>query len=509
MKKENNKKIKKNYIYNVMYQILLIIVPLIVTPYVSRRLTPGGVGQYSFSFSIISYFTIFASLGFGTYSQREIAKYQGDNKKQSSIFWEIIICRLFSVLIALCINVVLAVLKVYGDYSNLLLIMSINIVSLAFDIAFFFQGNEQFGKIVIANSIIRILGVCSIFIFIKNENDVWKYTMIQGLILFLGYLSLWIYLPGSLKKVDIKSLQPFRHIKPSFILFLPTVAISIYTILDKTLIGLLIKDTYSVINDEGIEIIKKYSDLENGFYEQSEKLIKLAMTVITCIGSVMIPRNTQEYANGNIDLVKQNIYLSSRMVWFLGIPIMFGLMAISSNIVPWFYGDGYEKCETLLCLFSCLTIIIGFSNVFGLQYLLPCGRDWKYNIPLLIGALVNLILNLIFIKLWWSIGAAIASIIAELCVTFCMAISVRKEIDLKKIVVMSWKYWISGFIMLLVIKFLSFYMRSTIIHTFILIILGMIIYFVILVFMKEKIVNSFLIRVKNKLIHKKNNVKNN
>lgn len=503
MKKENSLIIKRNYIYNVVYQLLLIIVPLIVTPYISRKLTPEGIGQYSFSFSVISYFTIFASLGFGTYSQREIAKYQGDSNKQSCIFWEIIICRLCSVLIALCINILLSFLKIYGDYSILLFIMSINIASLAFDVAFFFQGNEQFGKIVLANSIIRIIGVISIFIFVKNENDVWKYTLIQGLILFFGYISLWIYLPKYLKKVNVTDLRPFKHLKPSIILFLPTIAISIYTVLDKTLIGLLITDTYSIITSDGVEIIKKYSDLENGFYEQSEKLIKLAMTIITCIGSVMIPRNTQEYTKGNLEQVKQNVYISSRLIWFIGVPIMFGLIAISSNIVPWFYGDGYEKCEVLLSIFSCLSIIIGFSNVFGLQYLMPCGKDWKYTIPLLIGAFINLTLNLIFIKLWWSIGAAIASIIAELCVTLCMGFAIRKEIDLKKVLFMSWKYLLSGGIMLMVIKLLSDRMNATMMNSFILIILGGLIYLFILFLVKEQFVYLAINKIKNRINNKR------
>lgn len=495
----NNKKIKINYIYNVAYQLLLIIVPLIVTPFVSRKLGPEGIGKYSFSFSIISYFTILASLGFGTYAQREIAKFQGNIKKQSVIFWEIFICRFFSVFVALFLNLILLFFNIYGNYSIYLFILNINIISIAFDIAFYFQGNEQFGKIVLFNSIIRVLGVLCIFIFVKKPTDVWKYTLIQSLIIFFGYLSLWIYLPRCLQKISFKDLRPFKHFKPTLILFLPTIAISIYTILDKTLIGILIKDTYSIIDNNGIEIMKKYSDLENGYYEQSEKLIKLAMTIITCIGSVMIPRNTKEFSDGNIEQVKNNIYTSSRLIWFLGIPMMFGLIAISSNIVPWFYGDGYDKCKILISIFSLLIVIIGFSNVFGLQYLIPTGKDIKYSIPLLIGAVINLILNLFFIKKWWSIGASIASVIAELCVTLCMAFFIRKEISLKKIILMSWKYLTSGIIMFIVLKIVSNYLPSSLINSLILIMIGMLVYTLFLLILKEQFILIIVNVIKTKL----------
>lgn len=479
-----NKMIKKNYLFNLIYQLLLIIVPLVVTPYISRKLGAESLGKYSFSLSLITYFTIFAALGFGTYAQREIAKNQGDKSKQSKSFWEIIICRLLSVGIALCINIILCFTDVYGDYSLYMLIMNINILAIAFDIAFFFQGNEQFGKIVIFNSIIRILGVLAIFLFIKNPEDLWKYTLINGLIILCGYLVLWTNVNKLLVKVNIKELKPFKHLKGTLLLFLPTIAVSIYTVLDRTLIGILIKDTYEVVED-GIVVIKKYSDLENGYYEQSEKIVKMTLTIITCIGAVMIPRNTKELADGNVEKVKENIYTSSRVVWLLGVPIALGLTAIASNFVPWFFGEGYDKCTTLISIFSPLILIIGFSNILGLQYMIPSGKDTKYTIALVCGAITNLVLNIIFINLWWSVGAAIASIIAELVVTTTMAVMIRKEINIFKIIKMSCRYLLSGALMFVLLCFIKGYFSSSIINTFLLILIGCVAYFLVLIIERE------------------------
>lgn len=487
MAEDASKSIKKNYIFNVIYQVVLIIVPLVVTPYISRVLSPEGIGQYSFSFSLITYFTIFAALGFGTYAQREIAKHQGDKHTQSISFYEILICRLISVSLSLVLNVIFYFLNIYHEYSTLMLIMSINIFAIAFDISFYFQGNEEFGKVVFLNIVVRVLGTAAIFIFVNNSNDVWKYALINGIMILTGYLSLWIHVPKFIEKISLRELHPLKHLKGTLLLFLPTIAISLYTVLDRTLIGLLIKDTYTYVEND-IEIIKKYSDIENGYYEQSEKMVKLAMTIITCIGTVMIPRNSKEFAAGNLEQVKNNIYFSIRLVWFLGAPMTLGLIAVAGNFVPWFYGSGYDKCITLIMIFSPLILIIGFSNIFGLQFLIPSGQDKKYTIALIIGALVNLVLNFVLIKLWWSIGAAIASIIAEFCVTSVMYLFVRKDIKLMKIIQIGWRYVIAGIMMFLAVYFTAFYFSSSILNTILLVLIGLSLYVVILLILRDPMI---------------------
>ena len=486
------KNVKKNYFYNLLYQIFLIIVPLVVTPYISRVLTPEGIGQYSFSFSIITYFTIVGALGFGNYAQREIAKNQGNIKEQTKSFWEICICRTIPVAFALSINIILCILNAYNTYTPLMWIFNINIIALAFDISFLYQGNEEFGKLVIRNLFIKSLSVVLIFLLVKNQNDLWIYTIINASSVIGSNIIMWLVCYKYLEKISIKILKPLRHLKGTLILFLPTIATSIYTVLDKTLIGILISDTYEVEvckSIDGIEIvtneIKKYSDIENGYYEQSEKLIKMAMTVITSIGTVMIPRNSNEFAKGNIEDVKKNINISSKLVLLLSIPMVLGFVVIAPLIVPWFFGNGYEKCTILLRILAPLIFIIGLSNVFGLQYLLPSGQDNKFTFALVLGAIVNLILNIVFIKFWWSIGAAVATIIAECVVTIVMAIMVRKEVNLLKIIICGWKYFVAGTLMFIACFIVAKYLSASIIDSLIVILLGVFIYAFCLIILKE------------------------
>ncbi|MDY4155735.1 MAG: oligosaccharide flippase family protein, partial [Bacilli bacterium] len=230
-------------------------------------------------------------------------------------------------------------------------------------------------------------------------------------------------------------------------------------------------------------------------YEQSEKIVKMAMTFITSIGTVMIPRNTNEIAKGNIGKVKANVITSSRLVWLIGIPMMLGLIVVSRNFVPWFFGEGYDKCSTLMMIFSPLVLFIGFSNVFGLQYMIPMGYDKKFTASLITGSLINIILNCIFIPIWWSIGAAIASIIAELFVTLMMIFILRKEIDFKAIIKSSIKYLIAGTIMFSVALTISYLVPSSIWFTLLLISVGMAVYVLSLILLKEKYTKIFIHKI--------------
>ena len=398
------KSIKKNYIYNLIYQTFTLITPLITIPYISRILGSFGIGQHSFTASIASYFILFGSLGFSVYAQREIARFQDNKIEQTKIFYEIIIARSISVFLALIIHVSILCSGVYGEtYTLLMWILTINIGATAFDITFLLQGNEEFGTIALRNVIVKIVGILTIFLFVKNESHVWLYTLCQSVILILSNLSLWTRLPKMLVKIGLKDLNIRRHFIPTLRLFIPTVAVSIYTVLDKTLIGILVPGTTVI---DGVE--KNVSDIENGYYDQAEKIIKMAMTVITALGTVMVPRNSYAIASGDIDSFKRNIRNALKFVVFFGLPIVLGIVALSDNFSSWFFGKGYEKVPYLMITLSPLVIVLGFSNVLGLQYLLPQKKDSKYTVAVSLGAIINLILNIFLVKSYWSFGAAIA-----------------------------------------------------------------------------------------------------
>ena len=460
----------RNYSFNLLYEFFLLIIPIAVTPYVARVLKESGSGQYSYAFSINNYFVLFASLGFSIYAQRIIAAHQNDEHKQSVDFWEIFFARLISSCIVLFIYTIIISLDLYDEkYRKLMLILAVNIFSVIFDINYFFQGNEEFDKIIIRNIIVRSITIFCIFLFVKSKNDLYKYALIQSSGTLFSNLSMWLYMPKYLKKISIKALNPFYHMKGALILFIPAIAISVYTSLDKIMIGVITK-----------------SDVENGNYEYAEKILRMILTIITSLGTVMSPRNSNRFAEGDIKAVEKNVYYTLQFVFFLGVPLMFGIIAIADNFVPWYLGDGYNEVASLIKILSPIIIIVGLSNVFGRQLLIPCKQENDYTISVVFGAIINFALNIILIKNYKSYGAAVATVITEMIVTTAMFFFVRTKIHLKILIFNSWKYWFSSIAMFAICKLSLLRLPYGILYTGITVMMGIVCYFIILFSLKDR-----------------------
>lgn len=475
-----SKSISKNYIYNVSYQLLTLITPFITTPYLSRVLGPHGIGIYSYTTSIVSYFILLSSLGIANYAQREIAYNQDNPQIQSRTFFEINLLRI--ILVSISLGVYYLTIIHFPDDHLVYWIQALNIIAALFDISWFFQGLEEFGKIVFRNFVIKVLSVVLIFVLIHNPDDLNKYIFLLGFMNILSGISIWFYLPRYLVKIPWKEIKIFRNFSIIIQLFLPQVAIQIYTVLDKTMIGAITG-----------------SPLENGYYEQAEKVVKLSLTIVTSLGTVMMPRIAYSYAHGKIDAIKEDMMRSYRFVWFLTIPMFFGFIAVSSNFVPWFFGPGYEKVVPLMQILSGLVIAIGLSNVTGIQYLLPTNQQNKLTLSVVIGAITNFVLNLLLIPHLQSIGAAIASIIAECVVTGVQFYIVRNVFSIVNIIASMKKYFISGCIMFAAIFTLAFILPPSIIHTFIIIAIGLGCYLGLLSLLKDSMLYMAINKIKNKV----------
>lgn len=471
------KSITKNYIYNLIYQVLVLILPLVTTPYLSRVLGAEGTGIYSYTISIVTYFTLFGSLGVAMYAQREIAYVQDNVEKRSKIFWEVVLLRLITLSLSMVIFFFVFVRN--GEYSVYYKILMLEIIATAVDISAFFQGMEEFKKIIKRNLIVKCISIICIFVFIKQSTDLWKYILIYTLSNFIGNISLWLYLPKYIKKIKISSLNIIQHIKPTVILFVPQIAIQIYTVLDKTMIGALIADKSEV-----------------GYYEQAQKIVKMLLTIITSLGTVMLPRVANQFANGEEEKIKDNIKKSFNYVYLLSIPMVLGIIAVAKDLVPWFLGNDFIKSTYIIYVISPILLFIGLSNVIGVQYLLPTKKQKEYTISVVVGAIVNLVLNYIFIPKLMSVGAAIGTVIAELSVTIIQLFYIRKEFKFKDIIKGSFKYFISGitmFIIILVInKFLLMQYTNVVIRMGIDVIVGGLLYFLILVILKDEFTLSLI-----------------
>ena len=437
------KSVGKNYIYNLIYQILVLILPLVTTPYLSKVLGAESIGIYSYTISIVTYFVLFGSLGMAMYAQREIAYVQDDKEKRSKVFWETFILRLISLSISMIIFYFVFAFK--GEYNTYYKILLLHILANIFDISAFFQGMEEFKKIIKRNLIVKFISIISIFVFIKEPSDIGKYLLIYSLSNLVGNISLWFYLPKYVSKISVKTLNLFKHLKPTIILFIPQIATQIYTVLDKTMIGSLIEDKSEV-----------------GYYEQSQKITTMVLTFVTSLGTVMLPRMANQFANGKKEEIKNSILTSFNFVYFLSLPMIFGLIAVAKDLIPWFLGESFEKAIYIIYVISPIILLIGFSNAIGIQYLLPTQRQKEYTNSVVAGAITNLIFNFIFIPKFKSVGAAIGTVIAETVVTAVQVFYIRKEFNLKKVLKMGIKYILSGITMFLLIVVLNNYILNSI-----------------------------------------------
>lgn len=477
--------VKLNYFYNLLYQLAQVLIPIILVPYLSRTLLADGIGQYSFSYSIITYFTLFATFGFDNYAQREMSKVRDNKFEQSKMFLEIVFCRFLTVFASLALNFILLGFNAYGAYTNLILILNLNILSIAFDFSFFFRANEEFGKIAITHLAIKIIMTVLIMCFVKTVNDVWIYTLINSAALLVFDIFLMPFLIKRLVKVPLKELKVFKHLLPSLKLFIPAIAVSLYTVLDKSLIGII-----------------THSDAENGYYEQAEKIVKLSLTMVTSICAIYQSRNSYEISTGNIEMAKENIYKSFNFVWVLGLPMMFGIMLISKSFVAWFLGPGFERCIILLCLFAPLIVSISLSNVLGLQYLLPFSKDKEYTIAILCGGGVNLIINIPLIWFWGSVGATISTVVAETSIAIIMLCMARKDLQMKELFKTMVKPLIASLIMIALVLPLTIFLADGVLTTFIIVAVGVIVYFVSLLILKEKMLLNYLHLIASKIFKK-------
>lgn len=476
---EREASLKKNYFYNFASQILTLAIPIITTPYLARVLHEEGNGQYSFSFSIITYFILFANLGFNAYGQREISKYRNDLYSRSKVFIEIILARLITTIISIIILYTALFTIGFGEqYFTLILVLSIQVIAVVFDVNFYYHGMENFRAIAIRTILLKIMGLVCIFIFVRTQDDTWIYALCLSISTIFSNIVMWPSILKNIDRVSIQEIAIIKHIKPAILIFLPSLAVTVYSVLDKTMIGLLASNP----------------DYANGCYEQAYKINSLILVLITIISPIFASRNAFDYANGNSENLQNNLYLASRYVWMIGTPLVFGFFVLSNNLCSWFLGNGYIEVPLLLKIMSFRFIFSGFSEIFGNQLFIATGREKYTTIATTLAAVINLCLNFLLIPKLGAIGASITTLIAEFVVVFVLAIFAGKSnsISLKKEMIMSKNYIIAGACMYLIIRYLHNFFMNGILSFFIITVIGGCIYFVILLILKDKFIKIII-----------------
>lgn len=468
-----DKSLKKNYILNLIYQIITIIVPFITTPYISRVLQVEGVGAYSYTLATATYMGTFSILGMDIYGQLQVAKCRDDKRECSKLIYGIFAAKFLTT--AITIFVYIALEPYIGMYKNLYWLMIIFFLSQLVDFTWFFQGIEEFAFIVTRNLLVKGVGIIGIFCFVKNPDDVGIYTIIMQGTVFVGNLIAVPYLRKFITWIPVKQIDILPHLKGGLIYFVPTIATSVYTMLDKAMIGWITKTPY-----------------ENGYYEQAYKIVQMVLVVVTSLRTVTLPRVVRLYDEKNYSEIRNIIDTTIRFVICIAMPMAVGLIMVAPQLIPLFLGESFQKCILIVRVLAVLIVVIGLSVLISGQCLTAMGKQRLANICVIAGAVINFIMNLVLIPLVGALGAAIATVAAETLILIMLMAFGRHDIKIREIVKQFFKYGFCSVIMAGAIYALNYTGFSEELLLMSKILLGMSVYFGSLLVIRDDLIMNFI-----------------
>lgn len=471
-----DRKLIRNYLYNALYQIVKIILPMILVPYTAVHIGESMLSIYQYAGSIMNWFILFGILGINTYGNRQIAKVRNNKEELNRTFFEIFYMQLLDMIVAMAafylfIHFFVTENKFYYELTGLTMIASM------LDITWFFYGVEDFKKASIRNIIVKCLGVFLIMMLCKTPDDLWIYILINvgAELVGQGIMFAQLHQYITFEKISIKDAYQ-HHFKATFQLFVPTIAISVYTMLDTTMLGAM------------------YRNLDHvAYYNTSMNIVKMFLTLITSIGSVVLPRVTNVYYNDSdgADKAQHLVSVTMKIACMLAFPMCFGMMAIAPNFISW-YIPQWPIVADLVMLGCPIIIFISMSNVTGTQYMVPTGMYSQYTKSVVAGSIVNFCFNFIMIPRYGAYGAIIGSLIAEFSVMFIQLLMIRKKVHLG-LRNRSYVIYIAGaLLMFAVVYAMNSFLPRTIAGTLLQVLTGMVIYFCVLYFSKEELCRRVL-----------------
>lgn len=425
MRKEN---VKINFIYQLAYQILTVLLPMLTSPYIARVLGADGLGVYSYTYSIVSYFVMIAKLGLHNYGNRCVASVRDDEEKLNQTFSDLYsLHAIISIITMAAYSIYVVVLG--GEYKTIFIIQGFYLIGQLLDINWFYFGIEKFKLTVTRNTVIKIFTVAAVFLFVKTKDDVWKYVLILAAGSAISESLVWLFVRRYVKFVKPNMQSYKHHIAPMAVLFIPSIAVSVYKVMDKIMLG------------------SMSSTFEVGLYENAEKIINICLGFVTALGTVMLPRMSNLVANGHIKESKQMVQKSAHFILILSYAMCFGLVGISRVFPTVFWGEEFEPCGMLLIGLAISLPFTAIANVARTQILIPQHRDKEFVIAVCVGAAVNFIVNFICIPKWNALGAVVGTICAEVIVCLIQLVSIQREVPIWRYIAQSTPFVIFGIIM--------------------------------------------------------------
>ena len=408
--KEKSISVKKNFVMNTILTVSSFVFPLITFPYIARVLLSDGTGRISFAKSIIAYFLMISALGIPTYGIRACAQVRDDKEKLSKTAQELMIINVLMCLISY-ILLALAILFIpkLREERTLLVVLSSTLILNAIGMEWLFKALEQYTYITIRSIVFNIIGVIFMFLLVHQKSDYVVYGAISVGASSLGYL---LNLFCARKFISLKPVGHYdlkQHFKPVLIFFSMACAITVYTNLDLVMLGFM-KDETQV-----------------GYYHAAIRIKEILLAVITSLGAVLLPRLSYYIQNQMFEEFRATTKRAVNFVFLAASPLMIYFLMFAEDGILLLSGTDFMGAVLPMQILMPTLLLIGLTNLLGMQILVPLGREKMVLYSVIAGAVIDLILNAFLIPPYGPAGAAIGTLTAEVTVLIVQLIALRKD----------------------------------------------------------------------------------
>ncbi len=397
--KSKKKSLKVNFIMNAILTMSSMIFPLITFPYVSRVLLPVGTGKVAFATSVVTYFSMFAQLGIPTYGIRACAQVRDDKEKLSQTVQELLIINLIMMAFTYTFFFIglQTVPRMQVD-KPLFLIVSTMIFFNSIGMEWLYKGLEEYTYITVRSIAFKIVSLIAMFLLVKSQGD---YVIYGGVSIFASSASSVLNFINAHKYVSLRPMGTYdfrRHMRPVMIFFAMSCATTIYTNLDTVMLG----------------FIKTDEDV--GYYNAAVKIKGILVSVITSLGTVLLPRASYYIEHGLKRDFEQISKKAINFVCVIALPMMLYFILYAKEGIYFLSGSAYDGSILPMQILMPTIFFIGLTNVMGIQVMVPLGKENWVLYSVTIGAIVDLVINALLIPKMASSGAAIGTLVAEIVV---------------------------------------------------------------------------------------------
>lgn len=403
--------IKINFVMNSILTMSSFIFPLITFPYVSRILLPSGIGKVSLATSVITYFTMFAQLGIPTYGIRACAKVRDNRKELIKVSQELLIISIImSAISYMILFILLFSVSKFRCEKELYVILSFTILLTAIGMEWLYKALEQYTYITMRSVIFKFIALIAMFFLVHKQTD---YVVYGGITIFAASASNILNLFNAYKYINLKPVGNYnfkRHIKPVLIFFAMSCATTIYTNLDTVMLGFMT------------------TDADVGYYNAAVKIKVILVSVVTSLGTVLLPRASYYIQMGELKEFRRITRKALNFVFLMAMPLMLYFIYFAKEGIFFLSGDNYVGAIIPMQVIMPTLLLIGITNILGIQILVPTGREKIVLYSEIVGAIVDVIINALLIPVYASTGAAIGTLIAEFAVFFVQIYILRDEI---------------------------------------------------------------------------------